>query len=260
MKNTRLRKAYVGITSTVMTIGVLGSPLAFAETGTGAQHSYRASLTALNKSDDVGNASTTVTTNGDGTFTVKTTGASPSLAHAQHIHVGGTHTCPDISADKDGDGLINTTEGTPSYGPIEISLTTSGDTSKDSGLAVDRFPVADANGNVNYERTFPLPTGVTEDMIAQGVVVTHGVSELSGDKAKYDGDKKSDIPKSESLPLEATIPAACGKLVSMTSPSGGVAAGGGSTMGIENSAAFGVGLVALAAAGGLAFTSRKRSV
>lgn len=244
----KLNKFVLGLATATVGIGLTGGT-AFAHTGGGShtQHMYQANLTALNKSGDKGNASVLLTTNGDGTFTVKTTGASANLAHAQHIHVGGTNTCPDISADKDKDGLINTTEGEPSYGPIEISLTTSGDASKNSGLAVDRFPVADAQGNVTYERTFPLPEGVTEEMIGKGVVVTHGVSEITGDKAKYDGEKKSDIPGSETLPLEATIPAACGKLTAV--PVGSAGTGGGSTSGVENMQAFGIGAVALAAAG-----------
>jgi hypothetical protein len=244
-------KFTIGIASLAAIVGMSGASAAYATTD---QHSYQAVLQPLNKSGDTGSATTVLTTNGDGTFTIRTTGASPSLAHAQHIHIGGTNTCPDISADKDKDGLINTTEGTPSYGPIEISLTTTGDTSKDSGLAVDRFPTADAKGNVTYERTFPLPEGVTEDMVSKGVIVTHGISEVTGDKAKYDGDKKSDIPGSEALPLEATIPAACGKLTSM--PVGGVNGGTGSIAGLENVGLMVAGAAALVAGGALVTTRR----
>jgi hypothetical protein len=241
----KLNQLAFSVTAFSLLVGLSGGTI-LAATNTGQSPMYSANLKSLNKSDDRGNATVTLVTNGNGTFTVKTTGVSPKLAHAQHIHIGGTNSCPDLSADKDKDGLINTTEGLPSYGPIEISLTTSGDTSKDSGLAVDRFPVADANGNVTYERTFALPTGVTEAMVGNGVVVTHGASELFDDKAKYDGAKKSDIPKSEALPLEATIPAACGKLVA--APVGGAGTGEGSSAGTENVAAYAVGGVALAAA------------
>jgi len=212
--------------------------------------SYQANLTALNKSNDSGNASVILKTNTNGTFTVSTTSSSPGLAHAQHIHIGGTNSCPTLSADKDKDGLINTTEGDPSYGPIEVSLTTSGDVTKASGTAVDRMPVANADGTVTYNRTFDLPTGVTAEMIGKGVIVTHGVSELFGDKAKYDGDKKSDIPGTETLPLEATIPATCGKLTAM--PVGGSGSGGGSTAGLENAGIAVAGAVALVAGAGLA--------
>lgn len=253
----KLYKFSLGLATVTAGFSLAGGS-ALAQTGANmhTQRMYQANLTALNKSDDRGNGSVLLTTNGDGTFTVKTTGASANLAHAQHIHIGGTNSCPDISADKDNDGLINTTEGQPAYGPIEVSLTTSGDASKDSGLAVDRFPVANVQGEVAYERTFALPEGVTEEMIGKGVIVTHGVSEITGDKAKYDGDKKSDIPGSEELPLEATIPATCGKL--MAAPVGGAGTGGGSTSGIENVQALGAGAVALGAASYL-MAARKRN-
>ncbi len=244
-------KFTIGLAVLAAVIGVTGAPAAYAVTG---QHSYQAVLKPLNKSNDTGNSTVVLTANNNGTFTVRTTGSSPALAHAQHIHIGGTNSCPDISADKDKDGLINTTEGDPSYGPIEISLTTSGDASKASGLAVDRFPTADANGNVTYERTFPLPEGITQDMVAKGVIVTHGVSEITGDKAKYDGEKKSDIPGSEALPLEATIPATCGKLVAM--PVGGVDGGAGSTAGFEQMGLMVAGATTLVAGGALFATRR----
>ena len=253
---SKLNKLAVGLASAASVVNLSGGALLAQTVGTSQSKTYTAHITALNRSADNGNASVILTTNGDGTFTVKTTGASANLAHAQHIHVGGTNSCPTISADTDKDGLINTTEGQPSYGPIEISLTTTGDTSKDSGLAVERFPVADANGIITYERTFPLPAGVTEDMIGNGVVVTHGVSELFDDKAKYDGAKKSDIPKSESLPLEATIPATCGKLVA--APVGGINSGGGSSNGIENVSSFVLGGSALAATGYLLINRKRR--
>ncbi|MDQ3123428.1 MAG: hypothetical protein M3Q14_01960 [bacterium] len=249
MQQTITKRLNIGLAAAISLAGLTLAPAAFAQSG--ERQSYQAKLTALNKSDDRGDATVMLTTNGDGTFTVSTTGSSPNLAHAQHIHIGGTNTCPDISADKDNDGLINTGEGDPSYGPIAVSLTTSGDVSKDSGVAVDRMPVANSDGTVTYERTFALPEGVTEEMIGKGVVVTHGVSELFDDEAKYDGEKKSDIPGTEELPLEATIPATCGKLTAVSTPVGGAGAGNGSTAGIENAALLGAGVAALVGAGGV---------
>ena len=38
---------------------------------------------------------------------------------------------------------FTTTEGAPAYGEIVVSLTTTGDTSPTSGLAVDRFAAGD---------------------------------------------------------------------------------------------------------------------
>lgn len=169
---------------------------------------YTATLAVLNNSGASGTAKATL--NGtELTIEIHSTGMTPNAPHAQHLHIGGTHTCPTIAADTDKDGLINTTEGLPSYGPIMVSLTTSGDVTDASGLAVDRFPKADASGKLDYTRTFTLPSGVTADDLKNAVVVQHGVDvDKSG---TYDGAKKSELDPS--LPAEATLPADCGKQV-----------------------------------------------
>lgn len=227
-----------------------GSPmLVSAQSNT---QTFQANLSALNNSGTTGTATIKVT--GDqATVTVHTDGASAGLPHAQHIHIGGNNTCPTMSADKNNDGVVSTVEGQPAYGTIKVSLTSSGDVSANSGLAVDRMPKADANGMVTYNRTFTLPSGVTADDLANGVIVQHGVASISGDKTKYDGTAKSELDKS--LPLEATAPNACGKLTAM--PVGGASTGAGSTAGTENEAMFAVGGAALAAGGTSLFLRRR---
>lgn len=217
------------------------TPSAFAAQTTAM---YQANLTSLNNSGTTGTATVSVT--GDqATVTVHTTGASPNLPHAQHIHIGGNNTCPTMADDANKDGVLSTAEGAPDYGGVKVSLTTSGDVSDSSALAVSRFPTASKSGEVTYTRTFTLPNGVTASDVANGVIVQHGVSEIGGDKAKYDGDAKSSLDKS--LPLEATAPNSCGKLVAM--PVGGAATGIGSTAGIEDKGLFAVGGVAVLFAG-----------
>lgn len=177
-----------------------------------ATQKYRTHLSQLNNSGDRGDARFEL--NGDQlTVSLRTYGASPNLPHAQHLHIGGTrHECPTLgNDDTNNDGFISSAEGTPSYGPVQVSLTTSGDVSSKSGLAIDRFPVADANGTVNYRRTFTLPEGVKAEDIKNAVVVQHGISELFNDPAKYDGAMRSTLDAS--LPFEATVPASCGKLL-----------------------------------------------
>ncbi|MCY0962842.1 hypothetical protein OTB19_39145 [Streptomyces sp. H27-H5] len=145
-------------------------------------------------------------------------GLVPGQPHAQHIH-GSTNghdfRCPDASADKNGDGIVTTAEGLPAYGDINISLTTSGDTSKASGLAVDRMPVADARGNVSYARTIPVSQAIA-DHLQNLHVVQHGID--PNGNGKYDfGKGKSELdPK---LPQEATAPASCGMLHGTTGSS-----------------------------------------
>ena len=74
--------------------------------------------------------------------------------HPQHIHGftenKGNSNCPTPAADTNGDGLVGLVEGLPSYGGVLLELY----------VPIDEFPVADANGELTYERTFTL--GETE--------------------------------------------------------------------------------------------------
>ena len=166
-------------------------------------------LRPLNNSGASGTANVSVHAN-QVTVSIRSRGLSPSLPHAQHLHIGGRGECPRASADTNGDRLIDTVEGQPSYGEVRVSLTTSGDVGPGSALAVDRFPVADANGTIDYRRTFPLPAGVTANEARNAVVVQHGISKLFADGTAYDGAPRSSLDAS--LPLEATIPSTCGQL------------------------------------------------
>lgn len=204
--------------ATIVTSGCLGlSGLASAtpQAHRSQTRVYRANLSQLNNSGDRGNARFELKGN-QLTVSLRTYGASPNLPHAQHFHIGGErHECPTVgNDDTDHDGFISSVEGTPSYGPVRISLTTSGDVSAASGLAIDRFPIADAHGMVDYHRTFTLPEGINADDIKNAVVVQHGISELFNDLAKYDGEKRSTLDAS--LPFEATVPASCGKLTEIS--------------------------------------------
>lgn len=183
-------------------------PAAAAEMAT----TYTAPLSALNGSGTTGAVSVAVEGN-MARVELRATGASPSLPHAQHIHIGGANVCPTPAADENGDGIIDGKEGVPAYGGVKVSLTTTGDVSASSALAVPRFPVADASGDVTYFRTFELPAGVTAADVANGVVVQHGISELFADPTAYDGEPRSSLDPS--LPLEATVPTSCGKLISV---------------------------------------------
>ncbi len=142
---------------------------------------------------------------------VQARGAAPGLPHAQHIHGPGLHACPTILRDLDGDGLINTAEGQPDYGPIVVSLTTSGDTSAAaSGLAVSRFPIADSDGTYDYTRKLIVGTDISQyiaDHLEQFHIVVHGID--TNHNNAYDFSKgPSELDPT--LPQEATVPAACG--------------------------------------------------
>lgn len=133
-------------------------------------------------------------------------GLTPNLPHAMHIHgiLGDPNVCPPASADTSGDGLISLEEGAPFYGPIDTSFTTSGDTSPASGLALERFPVADDEGNLNYNRTFTIPQSVLDSLGSLHIVV-HGLA--------LDGNSTGPVGGYDTL-FEAVLPVACGAISS----------------------------------------------
>lgn len=153
----------------------------------------------------------------------------PNLPHAQHIHgnpEGRDFVCPgpaaNVAEDANGDGLMSAVEGSAAYGSIFIALTTEGSTGSGSGLALDRFPVADQTGQVLYDRTLSaeqVPEG-TIAHIADLTVVEHGI-DIDGN-GEYDLD--TDIRESQlaqvmdasGVPAEATYPAACGAALGAT--------------------------------------------
>ena len=139
---------------------------------------------------------------------VFTTGMAPGLPHAQHIHgmAQAISECPTLAA-SGRDNLITTAEGLPSYGPIQVSLTTKGDTSPKSALAVERFPVANAKGFVHYQRTFSVPSKVAKNL-GKFAIVQHGVDLNHNGRYDFKSAGKSELDPS--LPQEATLPATCG--------------------------------------------------
>jgi hypothetical protein len=70
--------------------------------------------------------------------------------------------------DTDGDGVLTNEEATGEYGTIFLALTTRGGATPQDGLDVDRMPVADSEGRLNYERTSPapvVPDGLLEHLL-----------------------------------------------------------------------------------------------
>jgi hypothetical protein len=169
---------------------------------------FQADLKPLNRSGAEGHA----ILEKEGTNKLETEihshGLAAKLPHAQHIHgfKKAVSECPTLAVSGD-DNLITTAEGLPSYGPIQVSLTTKGDTSPKSALAVDRFPVANAKGSVEYERTFSVPSNVAKNL-GKKVIVQHGVD--LNDNGRYDFKAAGKSELDPSLPQEATIPATCG--------------------------------------------------
>lgn len=227
---------------------------AHADSGT----SYQATLSSINGSGASGTF--WMTLNGS-TATIKerVSGLAPTFSgaaypHVQHIHGGAMGTCPAASADTSGDGVISTTEGAAAYGAVLTTLSTSGDTSP---AAATNLKTAGMGGSYNYSRTITLDAK-TLSAIKGGtaVVVVHGLnpSTLS---ATAQAEKSDLVP---SLPLAATSPAVCGKVVvsQMTSmPDGSVATGGGSTSGLQDEGLLAAGGAMLLGAGALVGARRR---
>ena len=207
MKNFRLKTALIG----GVALAALAVPaVAFAgddarSSGEPVPHLAAASGNSRTEED-----STLVREGGYIVVTEKVKGAAPGLVHAQHIHGPGLHRCPGISRDVNHDGLINTSEGLPDYGPIVVSLTTSGDTSPASALAVTRFPVANSDGRYTYVRKLKIgtdiPTAIANDL-DDFHIVAHGID--TNHNGMYDFSKgPSEL--NPAVPQEATLPATCG--------------------------------------------------
>ena len=211
-------------------VAVVGTSPALAHgSGNGAAKtvSLTANLTELNGSGASGTATAVVRNQRIKHIEVHATGLTPDAPHAQHIHYGqqALNECPTLALDADGDGRLNTVEGVPAYGPVVVSLTTRGDTSPASLLAVDRFPVV-AGGVLDYSRdniefTDVAVTGYaggngTAKQIAdsirdgEGVVVIHGLDYDNDGSYSFSAEGASELDPS--LPAEATDPAACGVL------------------------------------------------
>ena len=141
-------------------------------------------------------------------------GLTPDEPHAMHIHglTQSRNECPGIEADSSTgdpidpstfvagqpDGLISLGEGAGDYGPIDVSMTATGDTSPASGLSLERFVSADSNGNLTYHRSVVVPKDVAKNLANLHIVI-HGA------------DLPTDPDHSSLSSLfEATLPVACG--------------------------------------------------
>ena len=217
-----------GAAAAVLAAVSMGAGPVLAQNGKATDKSVTltAVLTELNGSGASGTATATVKNQKIEHIEVHATGLTPDAPHAQHIHYGNDalNECPTLALDTNWDGRLNTLEGVPAYGPVVVSLNTTGDTTPASFLDVTRFPVSD-NGSYDYSRdnikfTRVAGTGYsggggTAKQIAdsvregEGVLVIHGV-DYNGNGTYDFGAGASELDSS--LPAEATDPAACGVL------------------------------------------------
>jgi hypothetical protein len=188
-------------------------------TSAAADTTVKAKLVEVNSSGVSGTATLTALSDGGLKVVIRTQGHVPGVFHAQHVHGtghGGHFKCPTLkAADKDGDGVLTNEEGMGEYGLIFFPLTTKGSATPKDALAADRMPVADSQGRLNYERTFPadmVPEGLVEH-ISELHVVQHGIDVNNNDKYDLAALGESVFAKNlgvAGVPEEATNPASCG--------------------------------------------------
>lgn len=255
-KRIGLLAALAALPAALLTVAV-SSPVFAADTP-----AFQIDLEQLNDSGSTGTALLSLRGNAL-TVWIKSEGLVPGQPSAQHLHGstdGHDFQCPDSGDDTNGDGILDNTEATVHYGDINISLTQSGGTDAGSGLAVDRMPVADAQGKVSYKRTITVGQDVV-DQIKDLHIVQHGVDRNDNGKYDFEGAGKSELePK---LPQEATAPTNCGVVKGAavgSVPVGGVETGSGAAEGGAMSAGGVVGTAGAAAvtAAGLVFLARRR--
>lgn len=100
------------------------------------------------------------------TVTLEASGLEQGKVHPQHIHGDpdrpSNASCPDISADTDGDGLISVGEGLPFYGPVLLALTPFSTTPE---------------GTLDYMQSFDdLENVEPVDALQNRVIVVHGLT------------------------------------------------------------------------------------
>jgi hypothetical protein len=215
MRGSRIIARLLAAATFVVALGVsnLGST-AIAQSATsaeGGRGQTHALLLALNSSGAHGRA--LVDAAGRHlAVVVSATGLTAGVPHAMHIHFGADarNECPTIVDDDNGDFRLTTTEGVPAYGPVRVSLTTRGDTSPDSVLAVDRYPTA-PEGRIQYHRGIRVSERLMR-AIRQGkaVIVIHGVDYNGNGEYDFHSAGRSDLDPD--FPAEATDPAVCGRL------------------------------------------------
>lgn len=159
---------------------------------------------------DVSGRAQVVEVDGELKVQVRAYGLSPLQPHLMHIHgdLEAENECPgpEFRAGGVDDRLIETADGLPAYGPIQVTFSTKGDTSADAGLSLDTAPVASRDGTLKYQRVLvDVPQDVRDELDDLHIVI-HG--EDLDDDGTYDPGPITAL----GAPLEAELPVACGEL------------------------------------------------
>lgn len=145
--------------------------------------------------------------------TIDVKGAPPGIEHWQHFHGfkdNKSATCPTMSADANGDGIIDLMETEGSSGTTMVPFN---ENPEKMDVGSNTYPKADSDSSYHYEARIPLDKlksafnksfGDSSLNLESRVLYIHGVPEntkLPGTVASL-GD----------IPAHVTLPIACGKI------------------------------------------------
>ena len=254
------KKALLFAPALVLSLVALSAGPALASTEGGGD-SYGGTLNEINNSGATGEAFIEI--NGtEATVTVTASGLAETFMdapfpHVQHIHIAAQGVCPDESADENGDGIINTTEGQPFYGAIGTTLST-GDADKSPAAGVD-LTVAPSGSTTDYSETFEMNAETLASLAAgTGVIVVHGFDPATQPDPEAALEDSDLVP---ALPLAATSPALCGVMAIMPagSPDTGAVTQTGAAGGLDGGLLTLGGLLAAVAAAGVYLVARRQT-
>lgn len=181
---------------------------------------YHANLTSINTSV-AGTPSGVFTFKIEGdevTAIIDMDGAPAQVVHMQSIRTG--NGCPDISADKNGDGFIDIMEAEAVSGKVFIPL----DSDLNSQTAGANFPISRTSGKYNYNESASL-TSMIADIFAPDENADDAMVNLeAGQELNFSGRTVliQGVAKTTELPVtlatrdghtvHAALPIACGVL------------------------------------------------
>ncbi len=147
------------------------------------------------------------------TITIRMRGVPANMMHLQHFHGfpdGHQAVCPTMTADKNGDGIIDLVETEPAVGTTMVPFH---DDPVGLEIVKDTYPKASKDGSYRYEKTVSLSaleTAFNAKFAANGlaldkrVVMVHGVPP--------DTKLPASVASLPGIPAQVTIPIACGAI------------------------------------------------
>jgi hypothetical protein len=150
--------------------------------------------------------------------TLNVEGAAPGM-HLAHVHgfakqAPDDATCPDMSADVNGDGVVDLIETREAAGVTMIPLT---DDPVSLEIDADTYPEAGQDGRLSYVQTVPAVQlrNAVEAMLGTRLALDRRVVFIHG---APDGAELPDSVQSlEGVPARVTLPVACAELVAAES-------------------------------------------